>query len=79
MTQFMLSPYHWTCQFLLENVSHILAVTEQRIQHIVDAVEYTCAQHIQYQPTTIVSVRMVSNIIADKIHSEYLYYLIGQT
>ena len=41
-----LSPYHHTCLFLFESVSQTLAVTEERSQHIVDVVEYTCAQHI---------------------------------
>ena len=49
-------PYHQICQFLLENVSHTLEVTEQRIHHIVDAAEYTYAQHIQYQPTMMIKI-----------------------
>ena len=62
----MLSPYHRTYQFLLENVSQTLEVTEERIHHIVDAVEYTCVWHIQYQLTVIVSdYKIPSEVIND--------------
>ena len=32
----MWSPHPCTCQLLLESVSQTLAVTEQRIQHVID-------------------------------------------
>ena len=70
----MLSPYHRTYQFLLENVSQTVEVTEERIRHIVDAVEYTCVRHIQYQLTVIVSDYKIPSEVINDSTLLYLFY-----